>query len=146
VAEDNVENYIAHTSWFPFPMVDGGAGLPTDALGGGDGFAIGKNAPPETLEFVKWLTSAENIGPMVESGVAALPVLNGLDDAVQEPVMQTVYEGFSQADFLQLYLDQFLPPAVGLAVNDFTQELFAGTKTAEEVAVSIEEVAEQEMQ
>jgi raffinose/stachyose/melibiose transport system substrate-binding protein len=126
-------------------MVEGGVGLPTDALGGGDGFAIGKNAPPETIELVKWLTSAENIGPMVESGVAALPVLNGLDSAVQEPVMQTLYGSFSQADYLQLYLDQFLPPAVGLAVNDYSQELFAGTKTAEEVAVAIEETAQQEM-
>jgi len=146
VAEDNLENYVAHTSWFPFPTVDGGAGLPTDALGGGDGFAIGKNAPPETIEFVKWLTSAENIGPMVETGVAALPVLKGLDDSVQEPVMRTVFEGFSQADYLQLYLDQFLPPAVGLAVNDYVQELFAGTKNAEEVATSIEEMAQQEME
>jgi raffinose/stachyose/melibiose transport system substrate-binding protein len=145
VAEDNVENYIAHTSWFPFPMVDGGAGMATDAFGGGDGFAIGKNAPPETIEFVKWLTSAENIGPMVESGVAALPVVKGLEDSVQEPVMQTLFQHFSEADYLQLYLDQFLPPAVGLSVNDYVQELFAGTKNATEVADSIEEVAEIEL-
>ena len=33
--------------FFPFPTVEGGAGDPSDVLGGGDGFAIGKNAPPE---------------------------------------------------------------------------------------------------
>jgi raffinose/stachyose/melibiose transport system substrate-binding protein len=145
VAEDNLENYVAHTGWFPFPMVEGGAGGPTDAFGGGDGFAIGKNAPPETIEFVKWLTSAENLGPMVETGVAALPVIKGLEDSVQEPVMRTLFQHFSEAEFLQLYLDQFLPPAVGLSVNDYVQELFAGTKNAEEVAVAIEEVAELEL-
>ncbi len=42
--------------WFPFPMVEGGAGGATDALGGGNGFAIGKNAPAEAVDFVKYLT------------------------------------------------------------------------------------------
>jgi raffinose/stachyose/melibiose transport system substrate-binding protein len=144
-AEDNADNYVAHTSWFPFPMVDGGAGKPTDAFGGGDGFAIGKNAPPETIEFVKWLTSTENQKMMVEAGISALPVVKGLESSVQEPVMQTLFTHFSEAGYLQLYLDQFLPPAVGLAVNDYVQELFAGTKNAEEVALAIEEVAELEM-
>jgi raffinose/stachyose/melibiose transport system substrate-binding protein len=145
VAEDNLENYVAHTSWFPFPMVDGGAGRATDAFGGGDGFAIGKNAPPETIEFVKWLTSKEIQAAMVESEIASLPVVKGLESSVQEPVLQTVLQHFTEAEYLQLYLDQFLPPAVGLSVNDYVQELFAGTKTAEEVAVAIEEVAELEL-
>jgi raffinose/stachyose/melibiose transport system substrate-binding protein len=145
VAEDNLENYVAHTSWFPFPMVDGGAGRATDAFGGGDGFAIGKNAPPETIEFVKWLTSKEIQAAMVESEIASLPVVQGLESSVQEPVLQTVLQHFTEAEYLQLYLDQFLPPAVGLSVNDYVQELFAGTKTAEEVAVAIEEVAELEL-
>jgi raffinose/stachyose/melibiose transport system substrate-binding protein len=126
-------------------MVDGGAGSATDAFGGGDGFAIGKNAPPETIEFVKWLTSAENQAAMVEAEIAALPVVQGLESSVQEPVMQTVLQHFSQAEYVQLYLDQFLPPAVGLSVNDYVQELFAGTKSAEEIAVAIEEVAELEL-
>jgi raffinose/stachyose/melibiose transport system substrate-binding protein len=64
---------------------------------------------------------------------------------VQEPILQTVLENFGQAEYVQLYLDQFLPPAVGLSVNDYVQELFAGTKSAEEVAVAIEEVAEREL-
>ena len=45
--------------WFPFPMVEGGAGDPGDAVGGGNGFAIGKNASPEAIDFVKYLTTAE---------------------------------------------------------------------------------------
>lgn len=82
---------------------------------------------------------------MVETGVAALPVVKGLETSVQEPVMQTLLENFSRAEYLQLYLDQFLPPAVGLAVNDHVQELFAGVKNAQEVAEAIERVAEAEM-
>lgn len=145
VAEDNLDNYVEHTGWFPFPMTDGGAGNPTDAFGGGDGFAIGINAPPETIEFVKFLTSKENQAMMVEAGIAALPVVKGLESSVKEPVMQTLLAHFSEAEYVQLYLDQFLPPAVGLAVNDYVQELFAGTKTAEEVSAAIEEIADREL-
>lgn len=145
VAEDNVDNYVKNIGWFPFPMVDQGAGNAADAFGGGDGFAIGKNAPPETIEFVKWLTSKEKLAYMVENNIAALPVVKGIDDSVKEPVMQELFKHFSEAQYLQLYLDQFLPPAVGLAVNDHVQELFAGVKNADEVAAAIEEVAKNEM-
>lgn len=145
VAEENLENYVANISWFPFPMVDGGAGQPKDAFGGGDGFAIGKNAPPETIDFVKFLTSKEHQAAMAEAGIAVLPVVKGVESSVTEPVMQVVLQHFGEAEYLQLYLDQYLPPAVGLAVNDYVQELFAGTKTAAEVADSIEETAETEL-
>jgi len=40
--------------WFPFPAVEGGAGDPTDALGGGDCIAVGVNAPPEAVDFLRW--------------------------------------------------------------------------------------------
>jgi len=145
-AGDNKDNWTAHADWFPFPMVDGGAGQATDALGGGDGFAIGKNAPPETIDFVKWLTSKDHQASMAAAGIASLPVVKGVESSVQEPIMHTLLQHFGQATYLQLYLDQFLPPAVGLAVNDEVQELFAGTKNAQQVADDIEKVAAQEMQ
>lgn len=47
--------YDANLGWFPFPSVDGGKGDASDALGGGDGFAIGKNAPPAAIDFIRFL-------------------------------------------------------------------------------------------
>ena len=41
-------------------MVDGGAGAATDAFGGGDGFAVGKDAPPEAVEFLEFITNVDN--------------------------------------------------------------------------------------
>jgi raffinose/stachyose/melibiose transport system substrate-binding protein len=145
VAEDHLDSYKANVGWFPFPMVEDGAGIATDAFGGGDGFAIGKNAPPETIDFVKFLTSKEHQQAMAEAGIAVLPVVKGVESAISEPVLQTILEHFGEAEYLQLYLDQFMPPAVGLAVNDYVQELFTATKSPEEVAAAIEEVAEQEL-
>jgi raffinose/stachyose/melibiose transport system substrate-binding protein len=45
--------------WFPFPAVEGGKGDPADALGGGGGWLVGKNAPDETITFLKYITSKE---------------------------------------------------------------------------------------
>jgi len=94
---------------------------------------------------VKFLTSKEHQKAMAEAGTAVLPVVKGVESAVKEPVMQVVLKNFGAAEYLQLYLDQFLPPAVGLAVNDEVQELFAATKTPEQVADAIEKVAKTEM-
>ena len=49
---------VANLGMFNFPAVEGGAGDVTDVMGGGNGFAIGKNAPPEAIDFVKYLTAA----------------------------------------------------------------------------------------
>ena len=43
--------------WFPFPTVDGGAGQASEQFGGGDGFAFGKDAPPEAVDFAKFLVT-----------------------------------------------------------------------------------------
>jgi raffinose/stachyose/melibiose transport system substrate-binding protein len=131
--------------FFLFPSVEGGAGDPSDVLGGGDGFGIGKNAAPEAIDFVRFLTSLETQKSLAEIGVAVPPVIKGAEVAVTDPNIQAIAKTVGEAKYLQLYYDQFLPPAVGAAVNDATQGLFAGTETPEGVAQKIEEVASQEM-
>src|SRR5438874_1502470 len=46
-------------AWFPFPAVTGGKGAPTDAVGGGNGIAVGKDAPPEAIDFLKFFSGAD---------------------------------------------------------------------------------------
>ncbi len=139
---------LENIGFFPFPVVEGGAGNPTDAFGGGDGWAFGINAPDEAVDFVKWTLSAENqlagIDPTVEGIV---PVVKGTEDAfANDPVMQTIVESRDSAPYFQLYYDQFLPPAVGSAVNDAVETIFAGTASPEEAAQAIEDVAAFELQ
>ena len=124
--------------FFPFPAVEGGAGAGTDAMGGGNGICVGKNAPPEAVEFLRFVTSVENQIKLVDLGLI-VPVVKGSESAIQDPNMRMVYDNLSQAQYFQLYYDQYLPPAVGEAVNDAVQELFAGTMTPEEVAQAVED-------
>ena len=126
--------------FFPFPSVPGGAGTPTDVLGGGNGFGIGKNAPPEAVDFVKFLTSATNESTYATQGFA-LPPVKAAQSAVTDPNLQQVAQMVASASYYQLYYDQFMTPAVGTAVNDQTATLFAGTGSPASVAKAIDTAA-----
>lgn len=131
--------------WFLYPMIEGGAGNPDDVLGGGDGFAVGANAPDEAVEFLEFLTSVENQRAGAEIWI--VPVVEGADDVFEDnQVMQDIIAARNNAPYFQLYYDQFLPPAVGQAVNDAVETLFAGVATPEEAAEAIEESASFELE
>lgn len=147
VEKDNSENKQGlgdALGWFPFPAVEGGAGDPNDAVGGGNGFGIGKNASPEAIDFVKFLTSAENQKRLAAINVA-IPVVKGGEAGMTDPLLITLQQSLAKAKYFQLYYDQALPPAMGSVVNDSTQGLFAGTLTPEQAAQAIEDSAKQEI-
>jgi raffinose/stachyose/melibiose transport system substrate-binding protein len=127
--------------WFPFPAVEGGAGSPTDAFGGGDGFIVGKDAPPETVDFLGFLTNVENQRTWgTQSGIPANIEATAVmteTPAADGPVMETVLDSLTSATFMQLFLDQFFTAEVGAQVNDQTALLFAGETTPEDAAAAI---------
>jgi raffinose/stachyose/melibiose transport system substrate-binding protein len=128
--------------WFPFPAVEGGLGDPTDVMGGGGGFVVGKNAPDETIEFLRFLTSVD----AQKDATFLLPVVKGLGDLYEDrPIMKPIVAARDNAAHFQLYLDQFLPPAMGELANDAIETLFAGTAKPQEVVDAIEEAAKAEL-
>ncbi|MET7463170.1 extracellular solute-binding protein [Nonomuraea sp. NPDC005501] len=129
--------------FFPFPAVDGGKGTVTEAFGGGGGLAVGADAPPEAVEFVKFFTAMANHSRAVEAG-GVLPVLQGEESSVKDPNLKIVAESLAGATGFQLYLDQAYPPAVGAEVNDSVAQLIGGTKTPQQVVEAITEVAKSE--
>jgi raffinose/stachyose/melibiose transport system substrate-binding protein len=133
---------VANLGFFNFPLVEGGVGVATDVVGGGDGFAIGKDASPEAIDFVKYLTSADAQKQMAAAGMG-IPVVKGGEAGLTDPNMVTVQQDFSTATAFQLYYDQYLPPAMGSVLNDSIQGLFAGKSTPQQVAQAIEDAAKQ---
>lgn len=123
--------------FFPFPSLPNQQGNPTDVLGGGNGFGIGKNAPAEAIDFVKFLTSADNQRTFATQG-ALLPPVKGAFDGVTDPNLKTVAQLVSNAGYFQLYYDQFMTPAVGATVNNQTQALYAGSTTPQAAAQAID--------
>lgn len=128
---------VQNLGMFNFPAVEGGAGKISDVIGGGNGFAIGKDAEPEAIDFVKYLTSQQNQTIIAASGTG-IPVVNGAESGLTDPNLLLVQQSFAQAEYFQLYYDQILPSAMGGVINDAVQKLFAGTATPAEVAAEIE--------
>jgi raffinose/stachyose/melibiose transport system substrate-binding protein len=128
--------------WFPFPSVAGGAGAATDGVGGGNGIAVGKDAPPEAVDFLKFLSSPENASLIGKDGFG-LPTTVGTESSVTDPFLVDVLKARGNAQFVQLYLDQATSPEMGAAINDATAGLFAGTSTPEQVCQAITDAAAQ---
>ena len=104
----------------------------------GSGTVVGANAPDEAVEFLRFMTSLENQVLVTETG-AIIPTVNGAQEALTDANMVFVFEAVAQADYFQLYFDQYLPPAVGTALNEAVQGLYAGTATPEEVAQAVDD-------
>ena len=126
--------------WFAFPVITGGAGAATDGVGGGNGIAVGKDAPPEAIDFLKFFNSVEN-GTKLNADGIALSTTVGTESAITDPNLQAVLAGRGAAQFMQLYLDQATSPAMGSAINDATVALFLGASTPEEVCQAITDAA-----
>lgn len=131
----------ADLDFFTFPAVDGGKGKATDMMGGGGGFAVGKDAPPATVDFLKFLLQPENIKKGVATG-AILPVVKGTDDAVTNADAKKVVAAVGKSTSFHLYPDQAWPPSVGQALNDSVSQLVAGAMTPEAVAKALTEAAQ----
>jgi raffinose/stachyose/melibiose transport system substrate-binding protein len=127
--------------WFPFPGVTGGAGAATDGFGGGNGFAVGRDAPPETVDFLHFLVSKDAANRWGALNTGILPVTVGTEGSVTDPQLKGVLDARSKAQFVQLYLDQATTPALGGVINDAIQTLYAGTGTPDQVAKTISDAA-----
>jgi raffinose/stachyose/melibiose transport system substrate-binding protein len=127
--------------WFLFPELEGGAGLATDVFGGADGFAVGRDAPPEAVAVLEYLVSLDVAKRWGGLNDGTLPPTNGAEEAVTDPFLTTVLQKRAEATYAQLYLDQATSPELGAAINDAIQTLFAGTASPEEVAQAITDAA-----
>ena len=123
--------------WFPFPALAGGAGAADDAFGGGNGFVVGKDAPPETVDFLHFLVSLDAANRWGATNSGVLPTTVGSEASVTDPNMTAVLAGRAKAQYVQLYLDQATTPALGGIINDAIQTLYAGTGTPEDVVKAI---------
>lgn len=126
--------------FFPFPAVEGGAGKITDAFGGGNGFAIGRDAPAQTVDFLKFLLTAESQRKGASTN-AIIPVTKGAEDALTDANQQLVAKTVASATGFQLYLDQAWAPAIGTQINVSVTELIAGKASAQQVAESVTNAA-----
>ena len=85
--------------------------------------------------------SDEVIDIGVESG--KIPPVNGIEDKLTDPITIEVVEAANNASEIQLWYDQYLPPAVSNAHLDGLQEVFGLTMTPQEAQESMQQAMEE---
>jgi len=139
LTEDN-QGLGDKTGWFPFPTVEGGEGDPDAPMGGGDAWACSADAPPECVDFVKYLLSDE-----VQIGFAELdmgvPTNPAAVDSITNPVLADLVTIRDDAPYVQLYLDTLFGENVGGAMNDAIALMFAGQASPQDIVDSIQAAA-----
>lgn len=122
---------------FPFPMVEGGNSQITDTLGGLNGWAVTANAPPETLDFLAYLTNADNQRKMAAAQML-IPVAVGAEDAIEGLHLRDAAEQLAASTWHQNYFDQDFGPSLGRVINDISVELVTGNMSPEEAVLMLE--------
>jgi len=129
----------------PFPAVEGGSGDPKVIVGGtGQAFAISAKAPAETAGALIELLSSPEFGSAVAAG-GFIPALVGYDQQIQDPITRQMAKMLAETPYVQLYYDQFLPPALSQAHLDTTQQLINLSISPEDAAQKMEAAASSEL-
>lgn len=123
----------------PFPMVEGGAGLPTDTYGGINGFLVTKNATKATSLWLENLLSKRN---QIDGARRRLwiPVAKDTEQYLENSFYRQISKRLSTSTYHQIFLDQALGTEVGTAINKVSAKLALGTITAREATKEIQQV------
>ncbi|MCH6231951.1 extracellular solute-binding protein [Microbacterium sp. CFH 31415] len=134
------EQVPAFLGWFPVPGIDGAAGDPTAALGGGDGFGCAAEAPPECADLLAYIMSEDVQRRFAESG-SGIPTVPAAQDGLEDENLKAVAAGLADASFVQLWLDTAFGTTVGNAMNEGIVNLFAGNGTPEDIVKRMQDAA-----
>lgn len=126
--------------WFPFPSVPGTAGDPTAIMGGGDGFGVSADAPPEAVELLKYILSADVQTRFAETG-AGIATLPAAKAGLTDPNLIASADALAKASYVQLWVDSALGPAFGNPLNQAIVNIFAGQGTPQDVVKALEDTA-----
>lgn len=136
-ADEQVPPFLG---WFPFPAIEGAAGDPKAALGGGDGFGCAADAPKQCADLLAYIMSDEVQMEFAASG-SGIPTVTAAQGSLEDENLKMVADGLSQASFVQLWLDTEYGTTVGNAMNEGIVNLFAGNGTPEDIVKRMQDAA-----
>lgn len=134
---DNEEWYNANIDYFAFPKLDNSSAdqsiVVGTSIGNGFSFNTGDDEEKRKACFVlatQYYNDETYIKEQVESGL--IPSIEGVGDTITDKCVKKIWDDFSNAKNVQLWYDQYLPPAVSEAHQSTCQEIFGLTMTPEE--------------
>ncbi len=134
---DDPDWYTANIGYFAFPKLETSKADQSIVVGTsiGNGFSFNTGDDQEKLEACFVLATQfynDDTYNQAQLASGTIPSINGMGDTIEDPCMQQIWANFSAASNVQLWYDQYLPPAVSEAHQSTCQELFGLTLTPQE--------------
>lgn len=133
---ENPDFYENNLGIMAFPAVEGGEGDPSNVVGtvGDNYYHISSTCeyPDEAFELLQYVIDDESVALRIESG--RVPPVAGVAEMIEEPILQQIVQLVENANSVQLWYDQYLPPELGEVHKDVMQALFGLEITPEEAA------------
>ncbi|SFO91284.1 extracellular solute-binding protein [Salibacterium halotolerans] len=129
--------------YFLFPEVEGGQGSQNHAIGGvSPAFSISSKTehPDLALELLKELSSQETAQGLADRS-GNISAVQGVE--YEDGYIERLNSTLNEANYLQTFYDQTLPPEVAQVHLDTTQGLFGKSITPEEAAQEVEQAAQE---
>ena len=129
---DQADWYKENIGYFAFPALETSTYPQNMMVGTSIGNAFSFNCDGEKLKAAFILaTQFFNDDTYNQAQLAAntIPSIVGMGDGIQDQCMKQIWADFSAAPDVQLWYDQYLPPAVGEKHKDLCQEIFGLTMT-----------------
>jgi raffinose/stachyose/melibiose transport system substrate-binding protein len=123
--------------WLSFPEVQEGGGKPNDIFGSVYGWLVSRDAPKDTIDFMKvWL------GKDVQTKLAAeglsVPMVKGISDAIRNPFYKALSLEVNNTVWICVAMDQLLGRASGRIFNDEAAAVAIGATSPEQAVQAIE--------
>jgi raffinose/stachyose/melibiose transport system substrate-binding protein len=119
-----------------FPPRDVGHASQTLTYGMVPAWVVRRDAPDETVDFLRRLTSIEAQTMSASMGYD-VPILAAADAAIVDPLLGDTADLLTRSDHHQLVYDMALGPTAGEAVNDIVVALVEGDLTPEQAAEAV---------
>lgn len=138
---ENPDFYNNGMGFFPFPAITDGKGDPADVVGtvGDNFYSVSSTCsdPEDAFKLITYLIDDKSVELRIADG--RIPPVKSFKTT--DPVLNTLVGIIQAAPSVQLWYDQYLPPELGEAHKDLSQQLFGLTITPEDAAKAMEKAA-----
>jgi raffinose/stachyose/melibiose transport system substrate-binding protein len=124
--------------WFFFPEVKDGKGHANDIFASVNGWLVAKDAPKETVDFMKIWLGKEIQSKLAKEGLF-IPMVKGTADEIQNQFFKEIAQEVEKSQWIEIAMDQLLGPDTGRVFNEVSVNVAAGNTTAEQAAKIIED-------
>lgn len=131
--------------WIFFPEVKGGKGHANDLFASLDGWLVAKDAPKETVDFMKVLLGKDIQSKLAEQGLL-IPMVKGTAELVKDQFLRAIAAEVEKSQWIAIAIDQLLGPDTGRVFNDASADIAAGNMTPEQATSAVEKSWQQNKQ